>query len=107
MFQHRTRMLQRDPGEPLDELVDRGVIFQILEKRGHRDTGAAKDPRTTHTSGVSFNGRACGPVDHIHDASTGGLSTHYFPVTARTAFGFMLAIASRVRAAPLTGDETT
>jgi hypothetical protein len=51
-------------------LRDKGTVFEILEKCGHRHTGAAKYPRSAHTFRVSLNGRARGPIDHGENSST-------------------------------------
>jgi hypothetical protein len=33
--QHQLNLFSRHPGEPLQELVDPGAIFEILEQRAH------------------------------------------------------------------------
>jgi hypothetical protein len=63
-------LFKRYAGEPLDELMDGRVVFQVFEERSHRHSGAAKNPSATYASGVAINGSACGPVNHQKDAST-------------------------------------
>jgi hypothetical protein len=64
VLEHNACLLKSYAREPLNELMDRCVIFEVLEQRRYRHARAAKDPRTTDASGVALDGSARGPVDH-------------------------------------------
>ena len=58
------RLFQCDPREPLDEFLNRGVVFQILEQGRYRDARAKEYPGSTHAFGVMFDDRTGRPVNH-------------------------------------------
>ena len=69
MIKHGTRLLHGHTRKPVHELLDRGVIFQVLEQGGHRDASASKHPHPAHDSQVAFDGTAGGPIDNANDPS--------------------------------------
>lgn len=71
MFEYNARLVKRHAWEPLDELMDGCVIFQVLEERRHRHARASEDPGAADASRVKLDGCARGPIDHEGDASTG------------------------------------
>ena len=72
VLQHGARLVQTDSWKPLQELMDRRVVFEVLEESGDRDARPLEHPGTTHPRGVALDSRAGGPVDHGRDGSTGG-----------------------------------
>jgi hypothetical protein len=71
VFKDNAGLLKRHAREPLDELVNGSVVFEVLEERSHWYARASKHPGSAHAGGVALNGRARGPVDHASDGSTG------------------------------------
>jgi hypothetical protein len=74
MLQDSASLFDRNPGKPLDELENRGVIFEVLEQGCDRHTRAPEDPCAAQDGGILFYGCATGPVDHAKDGSTPGCS---------------------------------
>ena len=70
MLEHDTGLLQGDAGKPIDELMNRGVVFEVLEERGHGYASAKKDPSAAHSGGVLLDNSAGRPIDHGQNAST-------------------------------------
>ena len=64
MLQYGANLLNRDAGEPLNELRYERAVFEVLEERCHRHSSAAKHPSPTHALRIAFDGRACGPINH-------------------------------------------
>jgi hypothetical protein len=64
MFQHATGLLRRDARKPLQKVLDRRAIFNVLEQRGHGHASTAKNPRAADAISVALDGRARGPVNH-------------------------------------------
>src|SRR5437763_15224154 len=46
MLENRFRLLPRDAGEPVEEVVQPGAGLEVLEERLDGDAGAAEDPRS-------------------------------------------------------------
>ena len=55
MVEHGFDLLARDARKPAQEIIKTSPIFQVLEEGLHRHTGAAKDPRTTHSPRYTLN----------------------------------------------------
>ena len=70
MLQDGPNLLDGHARKPLDELRYKCTVFEVLEERCDRHSRAPKNPGTTHALGVPFNGRTCGPIDHILDGTT-------------------------------------
>jgi hypothetical protein len=51
VLEHRLNLLARDAGEPVEELVDGGAGFEILEQRLHRHAGSLEEPDCTDRRG--------------------------------------------------------
>ena len=64
MFQYVTSLRQGNTGEPLNELMDRGIFFEVLEERGHRNPRASKNPSTTYAIRVALDIVARRPINH-------------------------------------------
>lgn len=64
VLQDMTNLRERNPGKPLKELVNRGILFKILKQSGNRNSRAAEYPGTTDAIRVALNVRARGPVNH-------------------------------------------
>lgn len=70
VLQDGARLRQRDAREPLEELLNRNVVLEVLEEGCHRDSGAAKHPCPAEPFGVSLDGWAAGPIDHAGNSNT-------------------------------------
>lgn len=64
VFENCSGLFQRDSRKPFQELGNLRAVFEVLEKCGHRYSGASEHPRTAYASSVAFDGSARGPVDH-------------------------------------------
>ena len=64
MLKNRASLLGCHTGKPLDEVMQRRVIFQVLEEGRDRYARTAEDPCSAYACGVTFNSRAGRPVDH-------------------------------------------
>ena len=69
MVEHGFDLLARDAGKPAQEIIKTSPIFQVLEEGLHRHTGAAKDPRTTHSPRYTLDRRAGRPIQHGIEAN--------------------------------------
>lgn len=58
MFQYRANLLGGDAREPLDEVVNRGAVFQVLEQRSDWDACARENPGTADALVDALNRRA-------------------------------------------------
>lgn len=58
VFKHGANLVFSDSWKPLDELRNRGSVFQVLEERRHRYAGSAKHPGATESFRITLNGRA-------------------------------------------------
>ena len=70
MFKHRSRLIQRDPGEPFDELRNLRTVLEILEHRGDRYTRVPEHPSTADAVWVLLNGRTGRPINHGNNRTT-------------------------------------
>ena len=70
MLQHGSRLLDRNAREPLDELVQRSVVFEVLEQRCDGHARAPEHPCAAEDGGVLLYRAASGPVNHENDGST-------------------------------------
>ena len=73
VLQYGARLLQRDPWEPLKKLVDRSIVFKVLEQCRDGHASASKDPGATHPRGVALDSGARGPIDQARDGITAGV----------------------------------
>jgi hypothetical protein len=62
MLQDGANLLDGDAREPLNELGYECAVFEVLEERRNRHSGAAKYPGAAHALRVAFNGRTGGPI---------------------------------------------
>lgn len=67
MFENGLDLATVNSLEPLQEIVDRGTVSQVLEQCRNRHARAAKHPCATHGSRVSLNGWARRPI-HVVSA---------------------------------------
>jgi len=65
MLEHGTNLVQCRPRKPVDELVDRDTILQVLEQRGHRNARGFEQPCAAYALRVALHCRAGRPVDHV------------------------------------------
>lgn len=65
VFEYGSGLLGSDPRKPFNEIVKRGVIFQVFEERRDGHASTCKYPGTAHAAGVSLNDRAGRPVNHV------------------------------------------
>ena len=56
MFKRSARSFKRHTRKPFNELVNRRIAFQILEKRCDGNARADENPRSTEDVGVTFGG---------------------------------------------------
>lgn len=64
VLQDVTGLRQGNAGEPLNELMDRGVFFEVLEERGNRNPRASENPSTTYAIRVALDIEARRPINH-------------------------------------------
>jgi hypothetical protein len=64
VLQDVTNLRQGNAGEPLNELMDRRVIFEVLEERGNRNPRASENPSTTDAIRVALDIGARRPINH-------------------------------------------
>ena len=64
MFQDVAGLRQGDTGKPLDELMDGGVFFEILEERGNRNPRAAENPGATYAIRIALDIETGRPINH-------------------------------------------
>ena len=64
MREDRDNVFACDARKPLQEIVDAGALFQILEQRTDWNAGAFEHPRTANLLWGAFDGRAIVPVQH-------------------------------------------
>ena len=97
MLEYGACLLERHAGEPLDELMDGCVVFEILEERCHRHARPTENPCAAEASGVALDGSACGPVDHGEMVAMGAFvkATEY-DVTSPTCPGVMQSVLRRL-----------
>ena len=72
MLEHCASLLKSHTREPLNELVNRGVVFKVLKQCRDWHASTPEHPCSTYATGVALDGGACGPVNHGSDGSTGG-----------------------------------
>jgi len=70
VLQHTASLLDGNALEPLNELVHRGIVFEVLKERGNRHARTAKDPRATQDGWILFHSGTSRPVNHAEDGST-------------------------------------
>ncbi len=58
VVQDRAGLFQGDSREPLNELMDASVVFEVLEEGSDRNPRAAKDPDAADAVRVTLDGRA-------------------------------------------------
>ena len=64
MLEDVTSLRQGNAGEPLNELMDRGVFFEVLEECGNRNPRASENPSTTYAIRVALDIVARRPINH-------------------------------------------
>jgi hypothetical protein len=64
VFQDVTSLRQGNTGKPLNELMDRGVFFEVLKERSNRNPCASKNPSTTYAIRVALDIGAGRPINH-------------------------------------------
>src|SRR5437763_16696308 len=64
-LKNRVDLLPRQV-ELLNDLVDAGTGFQVVEDGGHRHSGIAKHPCATQSIGHTFNGGTSRPIECSH-----------------------------------------
>ena len=65
MLQHAARLLLCDARKPLQKILHRGAIFNVLEQGSDRHASTTKYPRTADSISVAFDGGTGGPIDHL------------------------------------------
>jgi hypothetical protein len=71
MLQYGANLLNGDAGEPLNELRHERTVFEVLEECCDRHPSVAKHPSPAHAFRIALDGRACGPINHDVDDTTG------------------------------------
>ena len=71
MFEYGPGLLRSDARKPIDELVQRRIVFKVLEERRNRHARTCEHPSAAHAAGVTLNYRASGPVDHANMVAPG------------------------------------
>ena len=69
VVQHRFHLLATDAGKPLEEFLNGGAAFQILEQRLYGNARVFEQPDTADFPGNPLHGRALGPVEHVGNVS--------------------------------------
>ena len=75
MLQYGANLLNSNAGKPLNELRYERAVFEVLEERRNRHSSTAKHPGPTHALRIAFDGRACGPINHGANDTTGTQTT--------------------------------
>ena len=75
MLKHRTRLRETDARKPLDELIDRRAIFEVLEQRRDWHARAAEHPGATEAFRIVLDGFAGRPVNHLTRIAPGEVRT--------------------------------
>ena len=57
VLEHRARLGQGDPWEPVDEILNLSPVFQVLEQGGNGHSGTAKDPSAANASRIALDSR--------------------------------------------------
>lgn len=71
VLQDFTRLRNRDTREPLDKLLNRRAVFEVLEQRCDGNSRTLENPCSTNAARVVFDSRTGGSVDHEDGGSTG------------------------------------
>jgi hypothetical protein len=69
VLEHGTGLLQRNTGEPLDELINVRAVFEVLEQREDRHARATEHPCSTDPIRMPLGGGAGRPIDHNANGS--------------------------------------
>jgi hypothetical protein len=75
MLQYGANLLNGNAGKPLNELRYERAVFEVLEECCDRHPSAAKHPSPTHALRIALDGRACRPINHEVDDTTGTQTT--------------------------------
>lgn len=73
VFKNSLGLVDRHAGEPIDELMDRGVVFEVLEQRGDRNASPPEHPSSAHATWVALYSGARRPVNHVKILAPTGL----------------------------------
>ena len=71
VLEHGAGLIDSHAGKPIDKLVYRGVVFEVLEQRGDGHPRTPEDSCAAHAIGITFDRGARGPINHDSDGSTG------------------------------------
>jgi hypothetical protein len=74
VLKNGTRLRKTYAGEPLNELVDRRAVFEILKECCYRYSRATKKPGATVALSVVFNGITGRPINHDKSIALDGNS---------------------------------
>ena len=64
VFQNVASLRQGDTGKPLNELMDGGIFFEVLEESGNRNPCASENPSTAYAIRVALDIKAGRPINH-------------------------------------------
>jgi hypothetical protein len=64
VLQYCAHLLEGDARKPFDEVVRRGVVFEVFKERGDGHTGTVEQPSSAVPFHVSLDRVAGGPVNH-------------------------------------------
>jgi hypothetical protein len=64
VFQDVTSLRQGNAGEPLNELMDGGIFFQVFKECGNRNPRASENPSTTYAIRVALDIGTGRPINH-------------------------------------------
>ncbi len=64
MFQDMPRLRQGNAWKPFNELMHRGIFFEVFKKSGNGNPSATENPDTTYALRVAFDIGARGPINH-------------------------------------------
>jgi hypothetical protein len=65
MFEDRANLFERDARKPLDDLGQRGALFEILEEGRDGHTSTSEHPRSAHALRMPLHSGTRRPVNHL------------------------------------------
>ena len=77
MFEYGSGLLRGDARKPIDELMQRRIVFKVLEERRDRHTRTCEHPSAAHAAGVTLNCGAGGPINHANMVAPGASRAAY------------------------------
>ena len=72
MLKNCASLLEANARKPLDELIDRGTVFEVFKECCNRHARPTKDPGAAIALGIVFDGVTGGPIDHPESIALAG-----------------------------------